>query len=877
MLSDDNSDPPDYTADIVNALREPLLVLDFDLRVKAASPAFCRVFRVAPEATVGRLVYELGDGQWDIPALREKLDEIMRSGGTFDDFSVDHHFPGVGPRTMLLNARRLPPIGEIKLILLAIDDITDRRKTERRLSEQARLLDLSNDAIIVRDVHNRINYWNRGAEEIFGYTREEAVGRDLHQLLKTEFEQPFHQMIEELREKGRLIGEVIQYAKDGRRVMLLCRWSLDHDAQGKPASILTTCTDMTERTQIVQAKNRLAAIVESSNDAILSKDLEGIITSWNRGAQQLFGYTAQEAIGRPVTMLFPAHLLDEESGILEHIRRGERMEPYETIRCHKDGTLLDISSTISPIVDSHGRVVGASKILRDISDQKRAEEALRKSEERYHAATAAVSDIMWTNNAEGLLEGEQPGWEAFTGQSREEYQGYGWANAVHPEDAQPTTDAWKQAVAEKYTFVFEHRVRRHDGEWRDCSIRAVPVLNADGAVREWVGVHTDVTQRKRDDENLRLLAAELSEADRRKDEFMATLAHELRNPLAPIRNGLQVIKLAGTKGTVEQALSMMERQLTHMVRLVDDLLDISRVTQGKIELCKERVEVRAIIDAAMETSRPLIEEAGHDLLVAVPDEPIFLHGDPIRLAQVVSNLLSNSAKYMHPGGHIRLTVRRDSEVVAVSVADEGIGIPPAMLDKVFVIFTQLDRTLEKSTGGLGIGLSLVKGLVAMHGGTIEAKSDGHGKGSEFVMRLPVVIEASKAQESGSAAEQPVKSSLRILVVDDNRDGANTLAMLLKILGNDTRTAYDGQAGVDAAREFRPNVILLDIGLPKLNGYEACRCIREQSWGKAILMIAVTGWGQDEDRRRSHEAGFDHHMVKPLDPKALMKMLAENQV
>jgi len=283
--------------------------------------------------------------------------------------------------------------------------------------------------------------------------------------------------------------------------------------------------------------------------------------------------------------------------------------------------------------------------------------------------------------------------------------------------------------------------------------------------------------------------------------------------------------------------------------------------------------VRAVIDAAVETSRPLIEEAGHELAVAVPEEPIFVDGDATRLAQVVSNLLTNSAKYMHRGGHIRLTVRRDSEGVAVSVADTGIGIPPAMLDKVFVMFTQVDRTLEKTTGGLGIGLSLVKGLVEMHGGTIEARSEGEGKGSEFVVRLPVVIEASKPQEVDKEAQKPIQSSLRILVVDDNRDGATTLAMMLKIMGNDTCTAYDGQAGVDVAEEFRPDVILLDIGLPKLNGHEACRRIREQPWSKGVVLIAVTGWGQDEDIRRSHDAGFDHHLVKPVDPQALMKLLA----
>ena len=407
-----------------------------------------------------------------------------------------------------------------------------------------------------------------------------------------------------------------------------------------------------------------------------------------------------------------------------------------------------------------------------------------------------------------------------------------------------------------------------------CSIRAVPILNADGTIREWVGVHTDITERKRDEERLRRLAAELSEAHQRKDEFLATLAHELRNPLAPLRNGLQLMKLAGGQAaTVEQARSMMERQLTQMVRLVDDLMDVSRISRGTVELKRERVELAAVVNSAVETSRPLVEQLGHELTVTLPDQPVVVDADPTRLAQVFLNLLNNAAKYSDRGAHIHLNVERQGSDVVVTVKDTGIGIAADQLPRIFEMFMQVDRSLEQSQSGLGVGLTLVKRLVEMHGGRVEAKSEGPGKGSEFVVRLPVVIEASKPQESGSVAEHPVKSSHRILVVDDNRDGADTLSEMLTIMGNDTRTAYDGQEGVDVAGEFRPDVVLLDIGLPKLNGYEACRHIREQPWGKGVVLIAVTGWGQDEDRRRSQEAGFDHHMVKPADPQALMKMLA----
>jgi len=514
-------------------------------------------------------------------------------------------------------------------------------------------------------------------------------------------------------------------------------------------------------------------------------------------------------------------------------------------------------------------------LFSDISTRKRAEESLQESEQRYRAATRLVSDVVWTNSADGLMEHEQPGWADFTGQTREEYEGYGWLTAVHPDDVQPTQDAWTRAVAAQRTFVFEHRVRRFDGDWRLCAIRAVPVLTEDETIREWIGVHTDITEQKRTEATLRQFAADMSEADHRKDEFLATLAHELRNPLAPIRTGLEVMKLAGGQGAaVEQTRSMMERQLTHMVRLIDDLMDVSRISRGQLTLRMERVALAAALQSALETSRPLIEQRSQTLKVTVPTQPIMVNADVTRLAQVFVNLLNNAAKYSDRGGHIRLHVARDASDVVVTVRDTGIGIAADQLPRIFEMFTQVDRSLEKSQGGLGIGLTLVKRLVELHGGDVEARSDGPGHGSTFVVRLPVVVDAATPNESGDAAERPATSTLRILIVDDNRDAADTLAMVLRIRSNDVRTAYDGKEGVDTAEAFRPDVILFDIGMPTLNGYEACRRIREQSWGSSIVLIAVTGWGQDEDRRRSRDAGFDHHLVKPVDVPALMNVLAQ---
>jgi signal transduction histidine kinase len=384
-------------------------------------------------------------------------------------------------------------------------------------------------------------------------------------------------------------------------------------------------------------------------------------------------------------------------------------------------------------------------------------------------------------------------------------------------------------------------------------------------------------EKRQVEEALRQSEQSLKEANRRKDEFLAMLAHELRNPLAPVRNGLQVLKFSTRMdGTVQQLVGMMERQVQHMVRLIDDLLDVSRITRGKITLHKEPVPLATVVARAVEASRPLIDARHHTLQVSMPRETLTVSADSTRLAQVFTNLLNNAAKFSEEHGRIRLVVEREGNEAVIRVGDNGAGIRPDLLPQVFDLFVQGDQTLDRTQGGLGIGLTLVKSLVEMHDGTAQAASDGPGTGSEFIVRLPLHRAAQPSAEQGPPEDAGARpsASRRVLVVDDNRDSADSLAMLLKLHGNDVRTAYDGPSALEAVPAYRPDLIFLDIGLPRMNGYEVGRRVRGLPQFKDVPLIALTGYGSEGDRRRSEENGFDFHLVKPVDLVALQDLLAK---
>jgi two-component system CheB/CheR fusion protein len=597
----------------IRTVRDPLVALDGALRVKMANDAFYRTFHVTREETDGKLIYELGAGQWNIPALRTLLEDILPRDTFFDDFEVTHDFPHLGTRTMIVNGRRLQAAdGANDLILLGLEDITKRKQGDEQLQHALR--------------------------------------------------------------RFRLLAETV------------------------PEKIFTA----------------------------------------------------------------------------------------------------------NPSGD------------RDYLNQQ---------------------------------------WLEYAGQRLDDLAGSGWTHLICPEDRTESQRRWSHSMSTGEPYYFEHRLRRHDSESRWHVTRAVALKDVTGAVIMWVGADTDVH--------------DVKESDRRKDEFLATLAHELRNPLAPLSAAVQLLRQSEAT-TDKRSIDIMHRQVNHMVRLVEQLIDVSRISRGNIDLRKEKIELASVLHQAVEAVRPHVESKQQQLTVTLTPEPVYVEADPARVAQVVGNLLNNASKFTHKGGRIALTVDSVGAQVVIHVRDTGIGLAEDQIPRIFDMFMQVDTSLERSQSGLGIGLTLAKRLVEMHGGTIEARSAGLGKGSEFCVRLPT---SSKPPAALPLAEPPVGVSPRsILIVDDNPDTVTLFGLLLQRQGHEIHIAHDGLEAVAAAAELRPDVVLLDVGLPKLDGYEAARRIRQQAGAKKLLLIAVTGWGQDEDRRRSKEAGFDAHLVKPMDITVLNELL-----
>ena len=630
------------------------------------------------------------------------------------------------------------------------------------------------------------------------------------------------------------------------------------------------------------ARDYAEGIIATVREPLVVLDSEMRIERANLAFYRAFRVSARETLGK---FFFD---LDDRRWDVPHVRellekvlaRGITIEDFqvehEAAQPGRQVMLLNARRIHEPLGKS-ARILLA---IEDITARTRAEEALRGSEERFRAIADSIPQLAWMADAEGRVDWFNRGWLEYTGTTLEANQGVGWKAVHHPDYVDRVAEKFERHLREGKDWEDTFPLRGKDGRYRWFLSRMKAIRGASGRIERFFGTNTDITEQRQMADALEQNAVFLTEGDRRKDEFLAMLAHELRNPLAPIRNGLNILRRAASPASgsaneaIRSASEIVERQVVQMVRLVDDLLDVSRISRGTIELRTQRVELASVVDHAVEAIGPACEIMEHELSVSVASEPVVLNADPIRLAQALGNLLNNACKFTAKGGRISLNAGREGGEAVFRVRDSGIGIAAGNLPRIFGMFAQVDTSLERSAGGLGIGLTLAKTLVVMHGGTMEARSDGLGEGSEFVMRLPIPDEPVKAPPPAPAVSaSPPMTARRILVVDDNPDSATSLAMLLQLTGNETHIAHDGLEAVDAAAAFRPDVVLLDIGLPKLNGYEAARRIREQPSGNKMVLVALTGWGQEEDRRKSSEAGFDGHLVKPVDYPALMELLA----
>jgi PAS domain S-box-containing protein len=784
-------------------------------------------------------------------------------------------------------------------MLGTITDVSGRKRDERRLAEQARLLDLTADAIFIRDLQGRIDYWSRGAEALYGYSADEARGRVARELLRTTFPEPLADIERALRERDRWEGELVHVRKDGMRVDVHARWVLNRDAGGRPVAVMQTHTDITARRR-AEATNALLAAIDrhiarsthvddvaghglrllgehfdllrcTLSDIDLEHGQVRTLHEWTRdGVAPVSGvHEAREFF----TSEFGRRLAAGEVVAVDDLRThpltaafASNYAPYGTIALAAASYVIEgrIAGTLT-VASGQPRDWRADElqVLREVVgrlwpaiERARAVAALRESEARFRQMSDTAPIMIWVSEPDGACSYISRRWSEFTGRMPDDDLGFGWAEVIHADDREGALAALMQGLRTQESFSSEYRALRWDGAWRWLHASARPRFSAGSEFLGYIGAIMDVTERRDAEDALR-------EADRRKDEFLATLAHELRNPLSPIRTGLQVLNLTEDADVARRTRQMMDRQLGHMVRLIDDLLDVSRITSGKVVLQRDRITLQDAARAALESARPAIEAARHRLVVDIPAEPLWVDADPTRLAQVLGNLLGNAAKYTPDGGDIVLRVHPCDGEACVTVADTGLGIPRDSLGAVFGMFAQVNRTLDRAQGGLGIGLALAKRLIEMHGGSIAAESEGLGRGATFTVRLPLAAGAPAEPEAGTA--MPVgETRTRVLVVDDNVDAAESLAMMLGLEGHDVRVAFSGTEGLLVACQFVPRVAFLDIGMPGMSGYELATRLREEPALEGLRLVAVSGWGGEADKRRAREAGFDRHLTKPVN-------------
>ncbi|MFA9439954.1 ATP-binding protein [Uliginosibacterium sp. sgz301328] len=738
-----------------------------------------------------------------------------------------------------------------------------------------------------------IQIYNDGYQPILGAKHPRAMGQPTAECWPEvwHFNGPIYERVAQGETVYLEDQEYILYPTRDREVyyLTIC-YSPVRDERGTVAGVLVTLIDMTRRREAENESARLLTESRASQRILqqwfdqapgfiaLLRGPNHVLEKVNAAYYQLIGH--REVLGRPLFDALPDVRNQGFEQILDTVYRSG--EPFSgrnlrvVLQRAPNGPLTEafIDLTYQPVRDANGAVTGIFAQGYDVTEPYRFAQALRDSEERFRLAaeSSSLGTFDW-NIPQGALRFSAEARAIFDVDQEVIHIEDAYAR-IHPGDVELVKESIDRCIASdgEERYEVKHRVVHRNGtvRWAHVIGRVRFEQQKDGsnAVGRFIGVIWDITEQHQ-------LVEALREADRRKDRFLATLAHELRNPLAPIRQAVHISRSPNvTERQLRWSQDVIERQVEHMALLLDDLLDVSRISQGRLELRKSQVRLADVIDAALETSRPIIEGKRHTLTIDMADHDISLQADPLRLAQVLSNLLANAAKYTDAGGRIWLSVGADATHVIISVLDNGVGLEPESLPLIFEMFSQVSSVMDRSEGGLGIGLALTKGLVDLHGGTIEVMSTGLGKGAEFVVRLPLPEVRSAPPTAAAPAPRTEAAPCKVLLADDNIDALESLALLLSLDGHDVLCARDGEEAVALAARERPDVAIFDIGMPCLNGYDAARRIRDQDWGKSMMLIALTGWGSSEDQRRATEAGFDHHCTKPIDPARLNPWLIE---
>ncbi|MEK6259960.1 MAG: PAS domain S-box protein [Planctomycetota bacterium] len=767
-------------------------------------------------------------------------------------------------------------------------ELGKRRRAEEavRAGRQNLLVTLNSiaDAVIVTDVAGRVKIVNPVAQQLIG-NRGELIGRllpDIFPVVTAATREPVENPVTRVLEAGKVVGlsshtlslwpdGTLLVRPDGTEIPIEHSAAPIRDQSGHMTGVVLVFRDCTERKRFEEAsierERRFRRVFETPLIGIAVGNSAGYLIEANDAYLDLIGYQRGELDEARLSWGgVPAGQSPlSESAHFELLEKGV-CKPFERTYFNAAGKEIPVLVSAARLLDQQDQIV---VYVTDLTQAKRVEVALRDSESRFRVLSECMPQKVWIARPDGQVDYVNNMLVEYAGVPAEQLTGWGWQELIHPDDTQRHMEIWKQAVAAGEMFVFEHRLHNRSGEYRWHLARALPIYAPNTQVAMWVGTNTDIHDHKLAEETLR-------EEHRRKDQFLALLAHELRNPLAPLSNAVQIFSAAQNDPALSaKLLAIMQRQLRQMTRLIDDLLDLARITQGRILLRRDRTAVQAVVAAAVEAIQPLITDRQHQLTVTLPHEELWLDADAARLAQILTNLLNNAAKYTNPHGQIDLIVERNEGDILFRVRDNGPGISPEMLPKIFDLFMQAEQTLDRAHGGLGIGLTLVRNLVELHGGKVTATSEGTGKGSEFVVRLPLPNEAlSSATGSTTAspeAPQPLPT-LRVLVVDDVQASAQTLVLMLGALDQDAEAVFDGRTAITRMTQEHFDVVFLDIAMPGMDGLEVARELRTHSELDSVTLVALTGFGQEEDRRRSMEAGFDEHLVKPTSLDLLREIL-----